>query len=95
MWGANTFAAIENAPYYALGIHVFSWLMQFYGHGAFEKRSPALLDSLVQALTLAPLFVWLELLFVLGYKPAMAKKIDTDAKASIAAWRAGKAKKAK
>ena len=41
----------------------------------------------MQALTLAPLFVWLELLFSLGYNPKMAKKIDQDAKKAIAEWR--------
>jgi 2-hydroxy fatty acid dioxygenase len=96
VYGANAFAAIAYAPWYALAIHVVSWIMQFYGHGVYEKRKPALLDSLHQALTLAPLFVWLELLFSLGYNPAMAKKIDEDAKKAIAAWRkettAGKSK---
>jgi uncharacterized membrane protein YGL010W len=28
-------------------LHVSSWIVQFYGHGAHEKRAPALLDNLV------------------------------------------------
>lgn len=36
------------------------------GHYIFEGRKPALLDSLVQAFAVAPLFVFFELLFLLG-----------------------------
>ncbi len=32
----------------ALVIHVFGWILQFIGHGVFEGRAPALLDSLDQ-----------------------------------------------
>ena len=46
--------------------HIVCWIFQFIGHGAFEGRAPALLDNLVQAIFLAPLFVWLEMLFKFG-----------------------------
>jgi uncharacterized membrane protein YGL010W len=36
------------------------------GHLVFEKRRPAILESLFQSLVLAPLFVWMELLFACG-----------------------------
>jgi len=62
----------------ALSIHIISWLAQFVGHGAFEKRAPALLDNLVQAVFLAPFFVWLELLFWLGYRPELRKRVDGE-----------------
>nr|XP_009404089.2 PREDICTED: uncharacterized endoplasmic reticulum membrane protein YGL010W-like isoform X2 [Musa acuminata subsp. malaccensis] len=39
---------------------LFCWTGQFLGHGLFEKRAPALLDNLVQALLTAPFFVLLE-----------------------------------
>ena len=32
----------------ALAIHVTAWILQFIGHGVFEGRAPALLDSLDQ-----------------------------------------------
>jgi uncharacterized membrane protein YGL010W len=32
----------------ALGIHIVSWILQFIGHGVAEKRSPKLVDNLVQ-----------------------------------------------
>lgn len=35
----------------ALAIHIISWIFQFLGHGLAEKRSPKLLDNLVQGNT--------------------------------------------
>ncbi|CAD6587848.1 MAG: hypothetical protein TREMPRED_004869, partial [Tremellales sp. Tagirdzhanova-0007] len=40
-----------------------SWIFQFIGHGVFEHRAPALMDNLVQALLLAPFFVFLQMMF--------------------------------
>ena len=65
-----------TANYIALGLFVFSWIAQFVGHGVFEKRAPALLDNLVQALFLAPFFVWMEILFSLGYRPELKARVD-------------------
>lgn len=65
-----------TANYIAIGVHVFSWLAQFVGHGVFEGRAPALLDNLVQALFLAPFFVWMEILFMFGYRPELKARID-------------------
>lgn len=64
------------------------------GHAVFEKRKPALMDSLVQAFALAPLFVWFELLFLLGYRPQLRQALKERVEAQLAALRAGgKAKK--
>ncbi|KAF7945398.1 hypothetical protein EAE96_010172 [Botrytis aclada] len=65
-----------------------SWIMQFVGHGAFEKRAPALLDNLVQALVLAPFFVFMELLFIFGYRPELQKRIDVAVGKEITKFRA-------
>lgn len=46
------------------------------GHGKFEGRAPALLDNLVQAAFLAPFFVWLETLFMFGYRPELQKRVE-------------------
>merc|ERR1711988_286133 len=40
-----------------LMFHVVMWIAQFIGHGVFEGRAPALLDSWDQAFITAPLFV--------------------------------------
>ena len=66
----------STANYWALGLHVACWIAQFVGHGAFEGRAPALFDNLVQAFFLAPFFVWMEILFFLGYRPELKSRID-------------------
>ncbi|KAI1435011.1 DUF962 domain-containing protein [Xylaria sp. CBS 124048] len=75
----------------AAGVHVASWLLQFVGHGAFEGRAPALLDNLVQAVFLAPLFVWLEFLFKFGYRRELQGRVEKAVKAEIAKFRSRKA----
>ena len=62
---------------YKIGIvaHVVAWIMQFVGHGIFEKRAPALFDNLVQAFVMAPLFVLMEVFFMFGYKPKFQEQI--------------------
>ncbi len=66
----------STANYWALGLHVASWIAQFVGHGAFEGRAPALLDNLVQALFLAPFFVWMEILFSFRYRPELKARVE-------------------
>jgi uncharacterized membrane protein YGL010W len=74
----------------AIAVHVVSWLLQFVGHGVFEGRAPAIFDNLVQAIFLAPLFVWLELLFMLGYRQELRKRVDKAVQEQIAKYKAGK-----
>ena len=45
----------------AVLIHVLSWIVQISAHKYVEKKSPALLIGFWDALTIAPLFVWLEI----------------------------------
>ncbi|GLC44102.1 hypothetical protein PLESTB_000929100 [Pleodorina starrii] len=77
-WSATGFASSGVArPWaWALGVHVLAWYLQIHpGHAVLERRKPALMDSLVQAFALAPLFVWFELLFLLGYRPALREQL--------------------
>ena len=67
----------------AIAVHVACWVLQFIGHGAFEKRAPALVDNLVQALFLAPMFVWLEVLFFLGYRPELQTRVEKQVQAEL------------
>ncbi|CUM63785.1 uncharacterized protein PRCAT00001369001 [Priceomyces carsonii] len=62
--------------YTCVSLHVLSWLAQFYGHFVYEKRAPALLDNLLQAVVLAPYFVVFELAFWLGYRLDLKKSMD-------------------
>lgn len=78
----------EMTFWVALAVHVVSWIAQFVGHGAFEGRAPALLDNLVQALFLAPMFVWLEVLFKLGYRKELQTRVEKRVRVEIAKFRA-------
>ena len=60
------------------------------GHGKFEGRAPALLDNLFQAIFLAPLFVWLELLFAFGYRQELQRRVEREVVKEIAKFRASK-----
>ena len=79
-----------KANYIAIGVHIFSWLAQFVGHGIFEGRAPALLDNLVQAIFLAPLFVWLEILFAFGYRPELKARLDESVEKELTKLKAEK-----
>lgn len=80
----------QTANYWALGLHVTSWIAQFIGHGVFEGRAPALMDNLVQAFFLAPFFVWMEMLFRLGYRPELRKRLDEAVEKEVQKYRASK-----
>ena len=84
----NTYGMTAN--YWAAGAHVVSWIAQFIGHGKFEGRAPALLDNLFQAIFLAPLFVWLELLFSLGYRPELKNRLNKYVEQDIAKFKQSK-----
>ncbi|KAJ3758034.1 DUF962-domain-containing protein [Lentinula raphanica] len=68
----------------AVTLQTVCWLAQFVGHGVAEKRAPALLDNLIGAIVLAPFFVHLEILFALGYRPDLHKRLVNDIGKEIA-----------
>ncbi|KAF2859137.1 DUF962-domain-containing protein [Piedraia hortae CBS 480.64] len=74
----------------ALTVHIVCWIAQFIGHGVYEGRAPALLDNLVQAIFLAPFFVWLEILFFFGYRPELKSRLDKAVQSDIAKWKSEK-----
>ncbi|KAL9433554.1 hypothetical protein AB3S75_028398 [Citrus x aurantiifolia] len=79
----------------AVAAQLICWTGQFLGHGIFEKRAPALLDNLIQALLMAPFFVLLEVLQVFGYEPYPGFHANVEAKigAEIKEWQDKKQKK--
>lgn len=76
----------------AIAVHVVSWILQFIGHGKYEGRKPALLDNLVQALFLAPLFVWYEILFKLGFYKELKRDVEAAIEVEVAKLGKGKGK---
>jgi len=81
---ATAFSARDNYQTIAWSVHVICWIAQFVGHGVAEGRAPALLDNLLGAVVLAPFFVHLEVLFALGYRPKMCKRIKNSIGMEIA-----------
>jgi len=84
---ANAFYAHfgDKAFTYALALHILSWYMQIHpGHGVFEGRKPSLTDSFFQSLVLAPLFVWFEVLFALGYRREFRARLQTRIDEAVA-----------
>ncbi|CAI6296447.1 unnamed protein product [Periconia digitata] len=73
-------------------VHVVSWILQFVGHGKFEGRKPALMDNLVQALFLAPLFVWYEVLFKLGFYKDLQREVHVGIEEEVKKLEKGKGK---
>jgi 2-hydroxy fatty acid dioxygenase len=74
------------------GIQIFSWLIQFVGHGVFEHRAPALLENLNQALLLAPLFVMFEIANLFGFRKDIMKEVDELVKPEVEQFRAERAR---
>ncbi|CZR54032.1 related to DUF962 domain protein [Phialocephala subalpina] len=85
----------STANQVSIAVFVVSWILQFVGHGVYEGRAPALLDNLLQALVLAPFFVFMEFLFkVFGYRPELQKRINVAVENEIKKFKAEKAEKA-
>lgn len=47
----------------------------------------------MSAFLLAPFFVWLEVLFFLGYQPKLKEKLEKKTLKAIAEWKKSKEKK--
>lgn len=74
---------------YAGALHVLSWYMQLHpGHAVFEGRKPALIDGMYQSFSVAPLFVFYEGAFAVGYRPELAQTVHEAVAEQHAAWAA-------
>lgn len=79
-----------TANTYGIAAEIISWGAQFIGHGVYEGRAPALLDNLLQALVLAPFFVFMEFLFKFGYRPELQKRVNDAVEKEVKKFRASK-----
>mmetsp|Transcript_12669 Transcript_12669/g.38812 ORF Transcript_12669/g.38812 Transcript_12669/m.38812 type:complete len:180 (-) Transcript_12669:196-735(-) len=67
----------RNAHTLALVLNICSWTAQILSHKHFEGNRPALLDNLVQAFLMAPLFVYIEVLMAFGlFKGRMSPVLE-------------------
>lgn len=51
-----------------IALHLSGWASQILAHKYFEREKPAFMDDPLQAVHSAVFFVWLEVLFALGYR---------------------------
>lgn len=100
LYTANEFAKFPSSQLgsyspmsVAAGIHVLSWIFQILGHQVFEGRAPAFTKEPIQALVLAPLFVFCEFLFALGLFPKTAARLNKKIQEKVKIFRTSKAKK--
>ena len=57
----------------SIGIFVVGWTFQFVGH-FYEKKKPAFMDDII-GLAIGPLFVLAEMVFVLGFRKDLERRM--------------------
>lgn len=68
----------------SIAIHLLGWVAQIVAHKRAEGRQPAFMEDPLQAIHAAVFFVWLELLFYLGYRPSEKEELERLVKERIA-----------
>jgi len=76
VWLGHTLAALSTAAWlgWGVGLFVVGWVFQFVGH-YYEGRKPAFIDD-VTGLIVGPLFVVVELGFLLGWREDLRRAIE-------------------
>ena len=56
----NKYRSLNKIDSRNLAIKIFSlgWILQFIGHGLFEKKAPALLNGFTKSITIGPYFAY-------------------------------------
>ena len=75
VWLGRTLAGLSTAAWLAwgMGLFVVGWVFQFVGH-YYEGRKPAFIDD-VTGLIVGPLFVVVELGFLLGWREDLRREM--------------------
>ena len=73
---AQPIVAMAFTPWLAIGVgvFVFGWVLQFIGH-YYEGKKPAFVDDLT-GLIIGPLYVMVEMLFLIGLYKELEHQID-------------------
>ena len=79
VWAGHNLAQQSTALWLSVGVGLFvvGWIIQFVGH-FYEGRKPAFLDD-IMGLAVGPLFVVVEMLFILGALPALRQQVESQA----------------
>ena len=77
--GAQPIAAMSFWPWLSIGlsVFVFGWVLQFIGH-YYEGKKPAFVDDLM-GLIIGPLYVTVELLFLMGFYKTLEDEVNAIA----------------
>lgn len=85
---------INSNPISVYSISLFTfilgWISQFIGHGKYEGRAPALIDNLLQSVVLAVFFVFIEVLFMFGYRHEFQKRLKIRIDKAVLEFRKSK-----
>ncbi|MGE8394453.1 DUF962 domain-containing protein [Pseudomonas sp. BIGb0427] len=78
LWAGQALAVQSTLVWLSAGLALFviGWVIQFVGHH-YEGRKPAFVDDLM-GLIIGPLFVVVELGFLLGLRPELKKVIEEN-----------------
>ena len=76
VWLGHMLAGLSTAAWlgWGVGLFVVGWVFQFVGH-YYEGRKPAFIDD-VTGLIIGPLFVLVELGFLLGWREDLRREIE-------------------
>ncbi|WP_130872176.1 DUF962 domain-containing protein [Pseudomonas bubulae] len=79
VWLGHALAGLGTAAWlgWGIGLFVVGWVFQFVGH-YYEGRKPAFIDD-VTGLIVGPLFVVVELGFLLGWREDLRREIELRA----------------
>jgi len=88
-YSANVFAIkAPHSALLALPVHAAAWAGIVVSHALLEQRRvPARPSALLRAALIAPLFVFFDLLFVLGYRPGLQRRLYERARAAVTTLR--------
>ena len=79
LFAAEPIAAMTFWPWLSIGVgvFVFGWVLQFIGH-YYEGKKPAFVDDLI-GLIIGPLYVTVELLFLMGFYKQLEIEVNNIA----------------
>lgn len=84
---------VHHVPF-SIAMHAVAWVAQIVAHKYAEGREPAFMEDPLEAVHAAVFFVWLELLFALGYRPSKKVELEKLVKERIAEMNAEEREKA-
>ncbi|KKA29017.1 hypothetical protein TD95_004538 [Thielaviopsis punctulata] len=75
---------LDNANKLAVGTLSVGWLLQLIGNAVFEKHIHEKVSHVLQAMFVAPLFVWFKVLFGLGYRSELQGRVNASVQKELA-----------